>query len=90
MIKNRGKNIRENRTWMQQSNLPIYYSSFERKNCTYGLISWYYRNIENSVQSNGGAVEMKLLSIPVGVSDFVEIRRNVCILQRIIYGACCI
>jgi hypothetical protein len=28
------------------------------------------------VQSNGGAVEMKLLSIPVGVSDFAEIRRN--------------
>ena len=27
-------------------------------------------------QSNGGAVEMKLLSIPVGVSDFAEIRRN--------------
>ena len=24
----------------------------------------------------GGAVEMKLLSIPVGVSDFEEIRRN--------------
>ena len=24
----------------------------------------------------GGAVEMKLLSIPVGVSDFAEIRRN--------------
>ena len=28
------------------------------------------------MQSNGGAVEMKLLSIPVGVSDFAEIRRN--------------
>lgn len=32
--------------------------------------------LKNLCQVKGGAVEMKLLSIPVGVSDFEEIRRN--------------
>ena len=32
--------------------------------------------LKNLCQVKGGAVEMKLLRIPVGVSDFAEIRRN--------------
>ena len=32
--------------------------------------------MKNLCKVKGGAVEMKLLSIPVGVSDFAEIRRN--------------
>lgn len=32
--------------------------------------------LKNLCQVKGGAIEMKLLSIPVGVSDFEEIRRN--------------
>ena len=32
--------------------------------------------LKNLCKVKGGAVEMKLLRIPVGVSDFAEIRRN--------------
>ena len=32
--------------------------------------------MKNLCKVKGGAVEMKMLRIPVGVSDFAEIRRN--------------
>ena len=39
--------------------------------------SWYHRNNEKSVHGYAkGAAEMKEMNIPVGVSDFEEIRKN--------------